>query len=192
MSEAPGIPREIAAAIRLVVLDVDGVMTDGGIYLGASPSGEAVELKKFEITDGLGVVLLQRAGIEVAIVSGRSSDVVAMRARELNIEEVHQDPGADKLPMVKGILERKHLGWDAVACLADDLADVPVLRRAGLPVAVANAVPEVKAAAVWRTCRSGGTGAVREFAEALLRTRGVWSEVVEAYLRDRDGGDGAA
>ena len=192
MSEAPGIPHEVAAAIKLVVLDVDGVMTDGGIYLGASPSGEAVELKRFEITDGLGIVLLQRAGIEVAIVTGRSSEVVAMRARELNIQEVHQDPAAEKLPIVQGILERKNLRWNAVACLADDLADIPVLRRAGLPVAVANAVPEVKAAAVWRTCRSGGTGAVREFAEALLRTRDVWSEVVEAYLRDRDGGDGAA
>lgn len=188
MLESRGIPRELALRIKLVVLDVDGVMTDGGVYLGASESGDRVELKRFEITDGLGVGLLKRAGIAVAIVTGRRSEVVAMRARELAIEEVHQDPEAEKLPIVESILERRSLEWGELACLADDLADLPVLRRAALPVAVANAVPEVKATARWFTRRRGGEGAVREFAEALLKARGEWSTLVQGYLDDREAG----
>jgi 3-deoxy-D-manno-octulosonate 8-phosphate phosphatase (KDO 8-P phosphatase) len=186
MSERAGIPPEIARAVELVVLDVDGVMTDGGIYYGASPSGETIELKRFEITDGLGVKLLQRAGIEVAIVTGRRSEVVAARARELGIDEVHQDPGAEKLPIVRELMERKSLAWENVAFLSDDLADIPVLRRALLPVAVENAVPEVRSIALWRTSRPGGAGAVREFAEALLKARGDWDRVVDQYLAERE------
>ncbi len=186
MSERPTIPPDVASDIRLVVLDVDGVMTDGGVYYGASQSGEIVELKRFEITDGLGIHLLRRAGLEVAIVTGRRSEVVAMRARELEIKEVHQDPAAEKLPIVRDILERKGLSWKAVAFLSDDLADIPVLRRVGLPVAVANAVPEVAAITRWRTERRGGEGAVREFAEALLKSRGDWERVVESYLQARE------
>lgn len=186
MLEDRGIAEGLAREIRLVVLDVDGVMTDGGIYLAVTENGERLEMKRFEITDGLGVGLLQRAGIEVAIVTGRASQAVGMRARELAIEEVHQDPGAEKLPIVADLLDRRGLSWDTVACLADDLADLPVLRRVALPVAVANAVPEVKAVARWYTRRRGGGGAVREFAEALLRARGVWAELVESYLNERE------
>ncbi len=186
MSETTALPAELAAAVRLVILDVDGVMTDGGIYYGATPSGETVELKRFEITDGLGVHLLQRAGIEVAIVTGRRSEVVSLRARELGIEEVHQDPAAYKLPIVEAMLTRKRMGWESVAFLSDDLPDIPVLRRVALPVAVANAVPEVQAIARWRTRRAGGAGAVREFAEALLKARGVWETIVGEYLRERE------
>jgi len=181
-----GIPPEVAGSVKLVILDVDGVMTDGGIYYGASDSGEVVELKRFEITDGLGVKLLQRAGIEVAIVTGRRSEVVARRAKELAIEEVHQDPGAEKLPIVSEMLSRKRLAWQNVAYLSDDLADIPVLRRAALPVAVENAVPEVMSIALWRTGRPGGAGAVREFAEALLKARGEWQDVVDQYLAERE------
>ncbi len=187
MGEKVGIPADVAAGIELVILDVDGVMTDGGVYLGASSSGETYEFKRFEITDGLGVQLLQRAGIEVAIVTGRRSDVVAMRARELGIDELHQDPKAEKLSIVQAILDRKALDWSAVAFLSDDLADVPVLRRVGLPAAVANAVQEVIALARWRTERSGGRGAVREFAEALLSARGQWITAVDEYLQERGG-----
>ncbi|UCF19552.1 MAG: HAD-IIIA family hydrolase [Gemmatimonadota bacterium] len=186
MSDAGMISPELASAIRLVILDVDGVMTDGGVYYGVSDSGERVELKRFEITDGLGVHLLKRSGVEVAIVTGRRSEVVARRGRELGIEEVHQDPGAEKLPIVRDIMERKGFAWEAVAFLSDDLADIPVLRRVGLPVAVANAVPEVAAIARWRTGRRGGDGAVREFAEALLKSRGEWERVVKDYLQERE------
>jgi len=186
MSDHGTISPEIAAAIRLVVLDVDGVMTDGGIYYGTSPSGETVELKRFEITDGLGVKFLQRAGVRVAIVTGRRSEIVAIRAGELGIEEVHQDPSAEKLPIVRDILERTNLEWQEVAFLSDDLADIPVLRRVALPVAVDNAVAEVKSIALWCTSRPGGAGAVREFAESLLKARGDWDNVVDAYLAERE------
>lgn len=186
MLDLASLPRARAAAVKLVILDVDGVMTDGGIYLGATATGEAIEFKRFEITDGLGIGLLRRAGIDVAIVTGRRSQVVALRARELGIEEVHQDPGAAKLPIVGDILARKHLGWDAVACISDDLPDIPVMQRAALPVAVANAVAEVNAVAAYRTQRRGGEGAVREFAEALLRARGEWDRVVDEYLGERE------
>lgn len=186
MPDPAAIRRELAASIELVVLDVDGVLTDGGIYVGAAGSGESVELKRFEITDGLGVRLLQHAGIEVAIVTGRRSEAVALRGQELGIEEVHQDPGAQKLPIVSEMLARKKIHWDAVACLSDDLPDIPVMRRVALPVAVANAVPEVRAVAMWRTCRRGGEGAVREFAEVLLKARGEWNRVVDEYIGERE------
>jgi 3-deoxy-D-manno-octulosonate 8-phosphate phosphatase (KDO 8-P phosphatase) len=149
-------------------------------------------MKRFEITDGLGVVMLQKAGIEVAIVTGRRSEVVAMRARELNIEEVHQDPKARKLPVVREMLESRGLEWENAAFLSDDLADIPVLRRVGLPVAVSNAVPEVHSIARWRTSKPGGKGAVREFAEALLKARGEWDTVLDSYLQEREEEHGPA
>jgi 3-deoxy-D-manno-octulosonate 8-phosphate phosphatase (KDO 8-P phosphatase) len=179
---------ETARRIRLVVLDVDGVLTDGGVYLGATAAGEAVELKRFEIQDGLGIRLLQDAGIVVSIVTGRESQAVAMRARELGIAEVHQDRTAAKLRIVSAMLERLGMAWDEVAFVGDDLPDLPILRRAGLPAAVGNATADVRAAAAWQGRRHGGYGAVREFAEALLEARGEWSDRVEAYVRDREAG----
>lgn len=180
------LPAERARRVRLVVLDVDGVLTDGGIYLGATEGGERVEMKRFDITDGLGIRLLREAGLEVAMVTGRESTAVRMRAEELGITECHQDRSAAKLPVVRGILERLGLEWDEVACIGDDLPDLPVLRRAGLAVAVANARPEVRAVAHWVTRRTGGRGAVREFAEALLEARGEWARGVDAYLAARE------
>ncbi len=179
------IPAGIAEAIRLVILDVDGVMTDGGIYLGATESGEAVEMKRFEITDGLGIRLLREGGIEVAIITGRESGAVRLRAEELGIRECHQDRSARKLPITSKLLDKLGLDWSQVAFIGDDLPDLPVMRRVGLPAAVANATPDVKAVARWTAKRSGGFGAIREFAEALLRARGEWNGRVDAYLRER-------
>lgn len=179
------IPAEIARAIRLVVLDVDGVLTDGGVYMGEDATGETVELKRFDIQDGLGIVLLRAAGIEVALVSGRVSPATTARAEELGIRECHQDPGAHKLPVIREMLDRLGLEWSEVAMVADDLPDLPVLRRVGLPVAVGNAVPEVRREAAWSTRREGGSGAVRDFARTLLRARGEWESVVEAYCAAR-------
>jgi 3-deoxy-D-manno-octulosonate 8-phosphate phosphatase (KDO 8-P phosphatase) len=181
------LPTDIAARIRLVVLDVDGVLTDGGIFLGAMDGGDRIEMKRFDITDGLGIRLLREAGVEVAIVTGRESHAVRLRAEELGIRECHQDREARKLPIVERLLDRLGMGWDEAAFVADDLADLPVLRQVGLPVAVANAVREVRTAARWMTTRRGGDGAVREFAEALLDARGEWTDRVEAYLREREG-----
>jgi len=181
----PGITEELARRIRIVFLDVDGVLTDGGVYVGSLPGGGSVELKRFDIQDGLGVKMLQWAGIEVAVVSGRVSDATRVRARELGITECHQDPDAEKLPLVRGILEDRKLEASQAAHLADDLADLPVLRVVGLPAAVANAVPEVRDASVWTGARQGGKGAVREFARALLEARGEWTTLVEDYCDAR-------
>ncbi|HEX2189639.1 MAG TPA: HAD family hydrolase [Longimicrobiaceae bacterium] len=189
MADAPRtIPEGLARRIRLVVLDVDGVMTDGGIYLGATDSGGRVEMKRFEIQDGLGIRLLQEAGITCAIVTGRESHAVRLRAEELGIVECHQDPSAAKLRIVQGLLERLGVSWEETAFLGDDLPDLAILRRVGLPAAVGNATAEARASAVWQGERRGGHGAVREFAEALLGARGEWAERVESYVRDREAG----
>jgi 3-deoxy-D-manno-octulosonate 8-phosphate phosphatase (KDO 8-P phosphatase) len=185
MSDAGRIAPDLAARIKLVVLDVDGVLTDGGIYVGAGESGEPVELKRFDIGDGLGILLLQRAGVRVVAVSGRESAATALRARELGLTW-HQAPGGFKLGAVLGVLDEVGCDWADVAILGDDLPDLPALSRAGLPVAVANAVAEVRAVAAWQTRRPGGAGAVREFAEALLRARGAWRELVTAYVGERE------
>jgi 3-deoxy-D-manno-octulosonate 8-phosphate phosphatase (KDO 8-P phosphatase) len=174
----------LAHRIRLVGLDVDGVLTDGGIYVGRV-ADHAVELKRFHIQDGLGVRLLRMAGVTVALVSGRASEATSIRARELHVDELVQDDGARKLPAFEALLERRSLSWDACAFVGDDLADLPLLRRVALPVAVANGVPEVCAAARLVTSAPGGGGAVREVAEALLRARGEWDGLLERYLQER-------
>jgi 3-deoxy-D-manno-octulosonate 8-phosphate phosphatase (KDO 8-P phosphatase) len=183
---ADGIASQAAARVRAVVLDVDGVLTDGGIWLGATADGQPLEMKRFEITDQLGIKMLEWAGIRVAFVSGRVSAANRLRAEELGVEWA-EGPGGHKLEAVSAFLERHGLEWQELACVCDDLADMSILTRAGLPVAVANAVAEVKAVAVWRTSRPGGAGAVREFAEALLKARGAWNDLVEDYCRQRDG-----
>ncbi len=180
------IPVDVATRIRLVIFDVDGVLTDGGIYLGATEAGERIEMKRFEITDGLGVRLLMDAGIQVAIITGRESAAVQLRAEEMGVTECHQDATARKLPIARKLLDRLGIQWDETAFLGDDLPDLPVLRQVALPAAVGNAVPEVRALALWTGRRIGGHGAVREFAEAILRARGEWTERVEGYLSERE------
>jgi 3-deoxy-D-manno-octulosonate 8-phosphate phosphatase (KDO 8-P phosphatase) len=179
---------ELAKAIRLVVLDVDGVLTDGGVYMGELPGGESLEMKRFDIQDGLGIRLLQWSGIEVAIVSGRVSHATAIRARELDITECHQDGGAQKIKAIQGIMERMGgVEWSQVAMLADDLPDLAVLRRVGVPAVVGNATEVVRGVAVWQGRCRGGHGAVREFCEAILRSRGDWDSLVEDYVTARSG-----
>lgn len=180
------IEAEVARRVKLVVFDVDGVLTDAGLYLGAAADGKPIELKRFDIQDGLGIKMLEWAGIPVAIVSGRVSTATSLRALELDVAAIHQDNGAQKVPALAAMLEARGLEWSEVAFLGDDLPDLAALRRVGLPAAVANAVAEVKDAAVWIAERSGGHGAAREFAEALLSARGVWSEMVERYVTERD------
>lgn len=183
---AEAISPALARRIRLLVLDVDGVMTDGGLYLGATAGGEDVELKRFHIHDGLAIRLVRDAGIRVAIVTGRVSHAVRIRAEELGIDEVHQDRGAAKLAILQEMLDRLGIGWEETAFLGDDLPDVPVLRRVGLPAVVGNATSDARAAASWAGRARGGHGAVREFVEALLHARGEWSATVDAYLKARE------
>lgn len=185
--EDAGIPEDVARRIRLTVFDVDGVLTDAGVYMGRLASGEEVELKRFDIQDGLGLKFLQWAGLEVALVSGRISEATELRARELEIHECHQAQGAEKMPVFLDLMARKGVEWDEVAMLADDLPDMAVFTRVGLPVAVDNAQPEIAERAAWRTRASGGRGAVREFCRELLRARGQWADVVASYVSDRGG-----
>ncbi|HET7274323.1 MAG TPA: HAD hydrolase family protein [Longimicrobiaceae bacterium] len=185
-SRSQAIAADRARKVKLVGLDVDGVLTDGGIYLGATEGGERIEMKRFEITDGLGIRLLKDAGIQVAIITGRESSAVALRAEELGVEECHQDATAAKLPIMEALLKRLGFGWEEAAFMGDDLADLPVLRRVGFPAAVANAVSEVRAEAAWISTRRGGDGAVRELAESLLAARGEWARRVEEYVKGRE------
>lgn len=182
--DAHVIAPEIARRIKIVGLDVDGVLTDGGIYLGSV--GETPhEFKRYDIQDGLGIYFLRRAGVRVALVTGRVSESVRLRARELDIEDVAQDPTAKKLPAFLAILERHDLTPSEAAFVGDDFPDMAVLKVVGLPVAVGNAVPEIRAVCSLRLTRPGGAGAVREFAELLLKARGEWKAVCDEYVAER-------
>ena len=179
----------VARRIRLVGFDVDGTMTDGGVYLGTA-GREGVELKRFDIQDGLGVHLLRRAGLTVAILTGRAGEAARMRADDLEVDEFVADAGARKLPLFEEILKKRQVRWEEACFIGDDLPDLPLLRRVGLPVAVANACREAKEAARYTTAAGGGRGAIREFTEAFLQARGAWTDSVRTYLRER--GDVAA
>ena len=181
------IPADRARAIELVIFDVDGVLTDGGVYLGRDAEGATLEFKRFDIQDGLGLKMLERAGMTVVLVSGRVSAATSSRAEELGLE-CHQDPGAQKLPVVRSVMERLGVAWPAVAMLADDLPDVAVFEKVGLAAAVANAVPTVREMAHWRSGRRGGHGAVRDFCDALLAARGQLDEIERAYVDERRDG----
>jgi 3-deoxy-D-manno-octulosonate 8-phosphate phosphatase (KDO 8-P phosphatase) len=182
--DALGLDPSTARAIRLVGIDVDGVLTDGGIYLGAV-DGTPLEFKRYDIQDGLGIHFLRKAGIRVAIVTGRVSDSVRLRAAELEIEDVAQDAYARKLPAFRRMLDRHGIAPNEAAFIGDDFPDLSVLRLVALPVAVANAVPEVASICRFRLTRNGGRGAVREFAEVLLKARGEWQTLYEAYVAER-------
>jgi 3-deoxy-D-manno-octulosonate 8-phosphate phosphatase (KDO 8-P phosphatase) len=178
----------LAKRIRLVGLDVDGTLTDGGIYLGAVAgiaNDQALEFKKYDIQDGLGIHLLRLAGIKVVIVTGRVSESVRLRAAELHVDDLAQDPDARKFPLWQAMLRRHNVTADDAAFVGDDLPDLAILRAVGLPVAVGNAVPEIRAVAQMHLTRRGGAGAVREFAERLLTARGEWDAVVERYVQER-------
>lgn len=182
--EAPLVDAAMAARIRLVCFDVDGVLTDGGIVLG-DVAGARVELKTYDIQDGLGIAMLRQAGLLTAIITGRESESVALRARELQVDELVQDRHARKVPALRSLLERRGIDWQEVAFVGDDLPDLAVMRLVGLPVCVANGVPEARRAASVQLTRRGGAGAVREFCEILLRARGEWDRQVEAYVASR-------
>ena len=176
----------LARRIRLIGLDVDGVLSDGGIYIGRV-GDHAVEFKRFHSQDGSGAWLLRRAGITLVLASGRRSEATTIRAREMKIEEVLEDEtgGGRKLATFAAMLARRGVAWTECAFVGDDLADLPLLTRVALPIAVANAVPEVKAAATLVTERAGGDGAVREVAETILKARRVWNDLVQQYLQER-------
>ena len=161
-------PEQRAAQIRLVALDVDGVLTDGRLYYG--PQGEA--LKVFDVRDGHGIKMLQAQGIEVAILSARSSEIVATRARELGIRRVLQGKGNKSAAWLE-LLQEAGVDPAHAGFIGDDLPDLPVLRTAGLAATVADARDEVKKVAHWVAPQDGGRGAVRALAEFILRAKGI-------------------
>ena len=165
------------ADIQLLAMDVDGVLTDGTLVINADGS----ESKFFNSMDGHGIRMWQRAGLEVALISGRASEPTQRRAEQLQIEYVFQDCH-DKLPVFEKLLEQLGLSLDKAACIGDDLTDLPVIRCAGFGVAVANAVDEVKQYADYVTTRSGGSGAVREVIEYILKNSGRWQNLMARYL----------
>lgn len=159
-------PKVVTPRIRLLILDVDGVLTDGRLYFG--PRGEA--LKVFDVRDGYGIVQLQRAGVTVAVISGRRSPMVVVRCRELGLRYVQQGV-ADKLGVFARLCARLKLTPAACACVGDDLPDVPLMRAATLSFAVADAHREVRRTADIVTRAAGGRGAVREVCDYLLALR---------------------
>lgn len=165
-----------AKKIRLLILDVDGVLTDGRVIYG--DNGQ--EYKCFDVKDGHGLRLAKGAGLIIAFVSGRKSPTVEMRARDLGADVVMQEVH-DKHQAYEAILKSFELKDEEVAYVADDIVDLPVLRRVGLSVAVADAVPQVKRACVWVTKKVGGRGAVREVVELILNAQGKWDEVTAKY-----------
>lgn len=171
--------RERAARIKLLVLDVDGVLTDGGLIWRS----DGQESKIFHVHDGHGIRLAQRAGIEVALLTGRSSEVVVFRAKDLGIELVFQG-SRNKITDYEAMLQQRQLEDNAVAYVGDDLVDIPVLKRVGLAVAVANAMPQVHACCHASTQRGGGQGAVREVCDLLLVAQDKWEKIIGPYLGD--------
>ena len=161
-----------ARKIRLLLLDVDGVLTDGRLYYSAQ--GE--ELKVFNTLDGHGLKLLGRAGLQTGVISGRKSSALERRCRDLGLDHVHlgQD---DKLEVLKEVLAQTGFSLEQVAYAGDDLPDLPVINRSGLGICVPNAHPDVRAAAAVETGLSGGNGAVREICDFLLRQQGLYPEI---------------
>jgi 3-deoxy-D-manno-octulosonate 8-phosphate phosphatase (KDO 8-P phosphatase) len=169
---------ERARKTRMLIMDVDGVLTDGRII----QDSYGHELKMFDVKDGHGIVMAHRAQLRTALISGRASETITRRAEELGIELVFQKIW-NKLEVYEKILVDTELTHDEVAYIGDDVIDIPLLRRVGLAVAVADAVNEVKAAAHLITQRSGGQGAVREVIEFILRAQGHWDTLLERYTK---------
>lgn len=168
------------AGVQLLLLDVDGVLTDGGVTF----DDQGVESKTFHIRDGLALRAWQRAGLRAGIVTGRTSRVVDRRAAELGIEIVRQGID-DKLAAATAVVESCGLSWEQTAFLGDDLPDLPVVMRCGVGAAVADACAELKRAAAVVTSLPGGRGAVRELIERMLEARGGWEAVVSQYVASR-------
>jgi len=169
---------EKASKVKLLMLDVDGVLTDGRIVI----DDRGVESKCFDVRDGHGIKLLKRANIEVVIITGRSSEVVSHRARELGIDSVYQNI-RDKLEVYRAIVDEKGLKDGEVGFVGDDLVDLPLLKRVGFSAVVADGTEELKPCSDNVSRSKGGRGAVREISELILKAQGKWSELMERYLK---------
>jgi 3-deoxy-D-manno-octulosonate 8-phosphate phosphatase (KDO 8-P phosphatase) len=163
------------ARVGILLCDVDGVLTDGTVLMG-----DGVEMKRFSIVDGLGMRLLQRYGVKVGWVSRRPSPATTTRAKDLKIDYLRQVDGG-KVRVVEEVLVESGLGWDRLCYVGDDVVDLGVLQRAGVAVAVANGITEVKAIADYVTVLPGGEGAVREVVDLILKAQGKWTTMLQEY-----------
>ncbi len=169
-----------AARVRLLLMDVDGVLTGGLIYNVPGPDGKIVETKGFNSQDGISLQWLCWHGIQTGVVSGRVSAATEERARQVGMTYIYQGH-IEKIPVFEEIVANSGLAPEDIAYMGDDLTDVPLMRRVGLALAPANARPEVKRAAHYVTTASGGAGAVREVAELLLEAHGRWTDILKKY-----------
>ncbi|HEX3354989.1 MAG: KdsC family phosphatase [Terriglobales bacterium] len=167
-----------AAQIQVLLMDVDGTLTDGGVTLLTQPDGSALEIKTFDAHDGQGLTLARTAGIRTGCITGRESGALLRRAREMNMDFIYMKQPL-KTAAYEEILQKARVPESAVAYVGDDLPDLPLLRRVGLAVAVGDAVPEVKKAAHFITKAVAGRGAVREAVELILKSKGIWEEMID-------------
>jgi 3-deoxy-D-manno-octulosonate 8-phosphate phosphatase (KDO 8-P phosphatase) len=162
--------------IKVLLLDVDGVLTDGRIVYDSAGKNS----KFFDVHDGMGVYLLQKCGIPTVLITAKGSRAIGPRARDMRVDKVYENI-SPKTRVLTLILKRYGVSSDQLCFVGDDLVDICLMRKVGLPIAVANACPEVKKAALWETSREGGRGAVREVSELILKTQSKWSEAIKAY-----------
>jgi 3-deoxy-D-manno-octulosonate 8-phosphate phosphatase (KDO 8-P phosphatase) len=174
---SPALKRR-AAQIKLLLMDVDGTMTDGGVTLLSQADGSALEIKTFDAHDGQGLTLAQTAGLRTGCITGRESAALLRRAHEMRMEFIYMKQPV-KMPAYEEILRKAGVPDFAVAYIGDDLPDIPIMRRAGLAVAVGDAVSETKDAAHYTTTARAGHGAVREAVELILRSKGIWEEMID-------------
>ena len=167
-----------AAQITVVLMDVDGTMTDGGVTLLSQTDGTALEIKTFDAHDGQGLTLAQTAGLRTGCITGRESPALLRRAHEMKMEFIYMKQPL-KIPAYEEILRKAGMADSAVAYIGDDLPDIPLMRRVGLAVAVGDAVPEVKQAAHYTTKALAGHGAVREAVELILKSKGIWEAMID-------------
>jgi 3-deoxy-D-manno-octulosonate 8-phosphate phosphatase (KDO 8-P phosphatase) len=167
-----------AAQIKLLLMDVDGTMTDGGVILLSQPDGSALEIKRFDAHDGQGLTLAHTAGIRTGCITGRESPALLRRAHEMKMDYIYMKIPL-KLPAYQEILAKASLKDVEVAFVGDDLPDIPILKRVGLAVAVGDAVADVKKIAHYTTKAHAGRGAIREAIEVILKSKGIWDELID-------------
>jgi 3-deoxy-D-manno-octulosonate 8-phosphate phosphatase (KDO 8-P phosphatase) len=167
-----------AAHIKLLLMDVDGTMTDGSVTLLSQPDGAALEIKTFDAHDGQGLMLARTAGLRTGCITGRQSAALLRRAREMKMEFIYMKQPV-KMPAYEEILRKARVPDSAVAYIGDDLPDIPLMRRVGLAVAVGDAVAEVRKASHYTTRALAGHGAIREVVELILKSKGIWTEILE-------------
>ena len=181
MPNAPKISpalKKRAALIKVLLMDVDGTMTDGGVTLLSQPDGTALEIKTFDAHDGQGLTLAHTAGLRTGCITGRESAALLRRAHEMKMDFIYMKQPV-KIPAYEEVLKKTGVPESAVAFVGDDLPDLPLMRRVGLAVAVGNAVPEVKKAAHFTTRAVAGQGAIREAIELILKSKGIWEEMID-------------